>query len=843
MGKVEMANEDQIMTKASQILKLMLGASAFALFAAAAHPQDAGEDDDTSIFQRFPGMSESEEAEEELMEELQEAEAEAEEELQEAEGELMEVLDEVEEEGQEAESEIMEVLEEVEEDGQEAEGELMETLEEADEQVAEGEEELMETLEEGETETEAEAGTDETTVSPAGLVPSGTELSPEAEASAAGVECADEGTCIVEATGQPLRILPRSFAALYAAPEADADVLSNAVSAFKPAFVFDRQGVDLSDPTDPKGWYQVGYSQRSPIGWMKAADVVEWRQALLLEYIHPGTGRDKRTPVVMFNDKASLSGLVTGGGRTGKVDDILEDIESGNRPDGVIGREPGEFLNINESFYLLPIIQWEREQAFDEPAHYLQLFAAVPGARAESAGEGTLESDNFLEETLTSVPEETQVDIVFVMDMTGSMQPYMDRVKDAVGQLATSLDNNSDLDFRFGLVGYRDSIDVTPGLEWTTKNFTPELVKAGDLEALLESEAKAAALSSDEWAEDVHGGYLEGVNSAWRESDDKRQMRFIILVGDASGHDLGGNKKAKNSAGMTEEELVNLARGKNIYSLGLYLQDDRAEPDWQKGVSQFGQLAALPDGRGQGVVPVDADAAADEESGIGATTEFVGMALVDFITADMSTRREMAEEIEPVDTDEEAPEDIVKSIEVARGVLQAGMVDWLGDGAQAPKDFVSWAFDQDLKDLTRPALAVRVMMTREQLDNVIRQSETLLDALDTNILGQVDFLTSLKLASAQTSLGLEVDPDLSLGDQEFLPQWVAALPYRSRVLGMTPSEFTNLSSSERIEFRASLEAKYNSYREIANTPGVWIQLDEGDTELQKVTSIPLALLP
>ncbi len=672
------------------------------------------------------------------------------------------------------------------------------------------------------------------------------EMSEEAEASAAGVECPGEGTCIVEATGQPLRILPRSFAALYEGPEADADVLSNAVSAFKPAFVFDRQGVDLSDPTDPKGWYQVGYSQRSPIGWMKAADVVEWRQALLLEYIHPGTGSDKRTPVVMFNDKASLSGLVTGGGRTDKVDEILSDIENGERPEGVIGLEPGEYLNINESFYLLPIIQWEREQAFDEPAHYLQLFAAVPGSRAEETGEGTLESETFLEETLTAVPDETEVDIVFVMDMTGSMQPYMDRVKDGVASVAAALEESGDLDFRFGLVGYRDSTDVTPDLEWTTKNFTPELVTAADFTSILENDAKAAAVSSDEWAEDVHGGYLEGVNSAWRDSEDKRQMRFIILVGDASGHDLGGNKKAKNSAGMTEEELVNLARGKNIYALSLYLQDDRAEPDWDKGVNQFGQLAALPNGRGEGVVPVDADAAADEQAGINATTEFVGLALIDFITADMDERRAMVEDAAPLEEEQgegETAEETLKSIEVARGVLQAGMVDWLGDGAQAPKDFVSWAFDQDLKDLTRPALSVRVMMTREQLDNVIRQSETLLDALDTNILGQVDFLTSLKLASAQTSLGIEVDPDLSLGDQEFLPQWVAALPYRSRVLGMTPSEFTNLSSSERIEFRASLEAKYNSYREIVNTPDIWIKLDEGDTELQEVTSIPLALLP
>lgn len=673
-------------------------------------------------------------------------------------------------------------------------------------------------------------------------------LSPEAVASAAGVTCEADALCLVDATGQPLRVLPRSFAALYADPAADAAVLSSAVSAFKPAFVFDRRGVDLSDPINPKGWYQVGYSTRRPVGWLKASDVLEWRQALLLEYIHPGTGADIRKPVLMFASEEALKDVVLASGRQRKVDELLASVEAGERPEGVIGREPPVFLNMNETFYFLPIIQWAEEESFDEPTHYLQVFAAVPGKRAEEAGQGTLEDEDFLKETLATMSGETQVDVVFVMDMTGSMQPYIDRVKAAVAQFAADLESRSasdnKVDFRFGLVGYRDSVEVTPDLEWSTKNFTPELVSAENLVQILNANAKAAEVSSDEWAEDVHGGVLEGISSAWREDEDKRHIRLIVLIGDASGHSVADEKKKqKNSAGMSEEDLNAMAVDKGIYVFGVYLKDDRAEPEWDKALDQFGRFARLPNAEDVGAIGVDADEGSQEGETIERATQEIGNWFTELLNAKSEEVEEFVQDDAPVELEPDALDSTVQTVETARGVVQAALVDWLGDAANPPKDFVSWVFDQDLSDINRPALGVRVLMTREQLDNVIRQSEVLLDALDTNIYGQVDFLNALKQTSAQTSLGLEVDPDLSLRDQEFLPKWVAALPYRSRALSMTPSEFANLSASERMEFRASLESKYKSYREIAGTPELWIKLDDSDTELQEVTAIPLSLLP
>ena len=659
-----------------------------------------------------------------------------------------------------------------------------------------------------------------------------------------GIDCGGEGVCIVEATSQPLRALPRSFAALYSEPDAtEENILSNAVSAFKPTFVFDRENVDLTDPTEPKGWYQIGYSTRSPIGWLQAKDVVEWRQALLLEYMHPGTAQDARTPVLMFESSDQLKSVVMASDRSARADNMLSEIRAGGVPEGVVGKEPSNFLNINDSFYLLPVVQWSREQALDEPSHYLQVFAAVPGERAEFQGEGTLEDEDYLQEDILGGSRAEMVDIVFVMDMTGSMQPYINSVKNALSKVVSQIEasEQDEKRVRFGLIGYRDNIDVTPELEWNVKNFTPELVDAQSILDLIEGEAKAAQVSSDEWAEDVHGGYLEGLNSAWRENEGNKSVRIMLLIGDASGHNQADERRGfKNSASMTEADLNAQARDVGVYPFAIYLQDGRAERDWDQGLSQFGAFARGGKGNDDAVLPAptdEADAALDQAA------NYIGSRMSELISSELGEIQKFVDSAEDEQAPAPANETAALMIEMAQGVMQAAMVDYLGDGAKAPKDFVSWVHDYDLKDPNRPALAARVLITREQFDNIIRQTEALNEALDNNILGQIDFLTSLQLASAKTSLGLEVDPDLSLGEQEFLPKWVAALPYRSRVLSITPSEFANLTASERAEFQASLKSKHNSYLEIASATEKWFKLDENDTELQEVVALRLSLLP
>ena len=657
-----------------------------------------------------------------------------------------------------------------------------------------------------------------------------------------GVECVDDIACRVTETGLSLRALPRSFSPLYAAADDSVDPISNAVSGFKPMFVFDIQDLDDRDPASINGWYQLGYSERRPIGWMKAQDVIEWRQALLLEYSHPGAGSNRRTPVVMFSEMDALQEFVTKNGRKSRTQNLLDQIDNGEVPAKVIGKEPDRFLNIDDDFYLLPVVDWSREETFDKPSHYLQVVAAVPGSRAESKGESTLQDEEYLKENLFD--GEAITDIVFVMDMTGSMQPYIDAVKKTLGNLVTNLADSEQEEspVRFGLVGYRDSIEATPELNWDVENFTPELLDAADFLEVL-NEAAAAEVSSDEWAENVHGGYLGGINSQWRTlDDDRKSIRLMLLIGDASGHDIVDEKRGyKNSTGSTAQDLYELARTNGIYPYSIHLRDERAEREWGKAQEQFSRFAyGSADGSSTTTFSVQTDQA---EENLTDTAQYIGNRFKSVIEGGFEALNNFANS----DTDPEAPEMATEEgrqmIELARGVMQAAIADFLGDGVKPPRDFTSWVHDYDLADATREALSVRVMISRDQFDNVIRQTESLVDAIQAQTLGNVDFLIALKQASARTSLGLELKTDSSFEEQEFLPNWIASLPYKSRVLAMSPDEFANLKVNERKQFLARLESKLNAYSEIAGNVDRWLKLDENDDSLQEVIALPLTLLP
>lgn len=95
----------------------------------------------------------------------------------------------------------------------------------------------------------------------------------------------------------PLKVLTRPFANIYATPAEDAHKVRENTPAFSAYYVYQK--------TD--GWYEVGSDNRGKkVGWMRADDVVEWKQNLVVEFTHP----EGRQPVFMFGDKAPLAQLV-----------------------------------------------------------------------------------------------------------------------------------------------------------------------------------------------------------------------------------------------------------------------------------------------------------------------------------------------------------------------------------------------------------------------------------------------------------------------------------------------------------------------------------------------------
>ena len=195
------------------------------------------------------------------------------------------------------------------------------------------------------------------------------------------ITCSTGNVCRENSTMLPLKALPRPYSPMYKSAEAKEDnILTANVKPFSPVYVFARENVDFSNPAEPTGWYQVGATVKQPLGWMQAKDLMEWKQALVVSYTHPGASEeDKRNRVLMFDAKDALEKVVSATDRQNVAQKLYDQIKKGEKPERVITAEPKEFLNIENTFYILPVIDYKVETQFDDETRLLQIAAAVPG--------------------------------------------------------------------------------------------------------------------------------------------------------------------------------------------------------------------------------------------------------------------------------------------------------------------------------------------------------------------------------------------------------------------------------------------------------------------------------
>ena len=98
--------------------------------------------------------------------------------------------------------------------------------------------------------------------------------------------------------------------------------------------------------------------------------------------------------------------------------------------------------------------------------------------------------------------------IVFVIDTTISMKPYIDRTRDAVRKIYDQIETADLADkVAFGLVAFRSSTHKTPGLQYATKIFSD--LRDGRQRAAFEQaleQVEEAKVSSHSFNEDAFAG-------------------------------------------------------------------------------------------------------------------------------------------------------------------------------------------------------------------------------------------------------------------------------------------------------------------------------------------------
>lgn len=639
-----------------------------------------------------------------------------------------------------------------------------------------------------------------------------------------GVACEAGAVCMETATQLPLRVLPRPFSKLFRDAAADdGAVISANMPAFHPLFVFERRALDLSATADPKGWYQVGRTRGEPEGWMQARDVLEWRQALLVSYTHPGGPLEGRNPVLMFNDKDALEAVVDDMDMAGKAQALYAQIKDGESPDSIVSMEPQRFVDITRQFYVLPILQWSQLQIDGDDARLLQLAAAVPRSR----GADTLENAEYRDQAqvdrsgVGAALKDVKVDIVFVIDTTRSMQPFIDMTREAVANMAKSFTAETADRFRFGLVTFRDSIEVVPQLEYLTRNLTPELVSAEALVGLLDTEARATTVGSLDYAEEVFAGVDVALRSNWRDD----AFRFVILVGDASSHPKG---HAQSTTGKDEVDLRREYDDAQVHLLAIHLQNPQAAEDHPVAIAQFSHLARV---RG------DESKSALEQ--VNAYDEADYRALVARVTGDINAKLNTTLGIAPTAVaDAAAPLDSVASL------WEAALIEYVGKEANPPKDIVAWALDRDLVNPADRALDVRVLVTREQLSTLAQALDQVVQALMRAEVTQAQFFESLQSVSGQTMKRPEdIGAAGQLADTGLLPAFIQSLPYRSDILALNDDMFASMTTEQRSQLEWSILAKLQQYRAINEQVDAWFRLNDTDPDRDMVYPLHLDYLP
>jgi len=676
-------------------------------------------------------------------------------------------------------------------------------------------------------------------------------------------EGAREPVMVEGKSSLPLRVLTRPRSSLYSAADEKSSVVKGNLPAFTNFYVYTRPGGEAAGAGT--GWYEVGTDDKGKTaGWVKADDVFEWKQTMCLAYTNP----HDRSPVLMFETRKPLEDFIRQPAkeREAGVKKLYETIDSKNIPAGfpVLSMEPKLAVDMAKQFYLLPILDFQAVEIDNRPSRLLELAAVTAGGEKAREKSDIRVNPDFLgqatataEETMQKKGENLAVDFVWVMDTTLSMGPYIEKTTEMIKKVSQNIiASNPEFDqrLRFGLWGFRDNADEVPGLEYTTRNFTPELKPIQDFMAVMD-EVKETKVDSVDFPEDAFSGVQDGLyKTAWRPDS----LKIMVLVGDAPGHEMGHKW---NLSGKNAEALRTELSEKKISFFSVQIRPKGAKRHQAVAQEQF---TALSLNRG-----VDTPAYIDVQSGemesFNRAAELIVLPAVKLISVALAAAQpaedkaaedkaaeasppggEMAALLEDEMKMEGANEKEKEFRAVVENSLQAALVDWLGSAAeaQAPRDIVAWVVDKDLLDSNKASLEVRLLLNKRQLDSLRTLLGGVIEAGKRSTISGEDFFDSLKAASSIVVR----DPDklaqaVNIEKSGLIPEFLEGLPYRSRLMSMNNDLWNSLSQDEQDNFVNNLEANVKAYQSIHDEPGGWITLNEGDDADETVYPLPLDLLP
>ena len=219
----------------------------------------------------------------------------------------------------------------------------------------------------------------------------------------------------------------------------------------------------------------------------------------------------------------------------------------------------GESLSSDDEF--------DKKIKTDLTNNYLQTLTEFDKSKVKSEKEifesnfSTLKNDyKIIEQYEELIFKGTSIDIMFIMDLTGSMGSYLSETKRNIKKITEEIsEHNPGSKIRLGFVGYRDYETKEEKRKYEIIDFTE------NIDNFITSIKKFNCYGGGDQPEDIAGGLNEALKMEWKST-----ARYVVLVCDAPCH---GSKyheiyidtfKEGDPAGLEIEDLMQKFKNMNI---------------------------------------------------------------------------------------------------------------------------------------------------------------------------------------------------------------------------------------------------------------------------------------
>ena len=667
----------------------------------------------------------------------------------------------------------------------------------------------------------------------------------------------------------PLRVLVRPFSSIYAKNSLKSEIVMSNVPALKPFYVYHKptpEEIELED-----AWYQVGTNTRGKtVGWIQAKDLLEWKQTMCLVYTHP----EGRKPLLMFDKESDLQNLLnlSEENRSKKIEEYYRVIAENKIPKNfpIKSIEPKRALDWKKEFYFLPILDFKSVEFGNREARMLKLTASTNSRADARVSTDIAKNDSYREGAnikSTTIDKELikrlKLDIVWVVDTTVSMRPYIDRTMAVIEEISHEIGKSSDTNvaINFGIWGFRDNRVDIPNIGYTTKNYTDKLVNAEEFSHVLSS-VKTTKVDSVDYPEDLFSGMNNAINDTnWR----KNAMRFIVLVGDAPSHKAGHKW---NLSGQNEETLRSMANDRNVNIFAIHIFNPKAKKFQELALEQYKVLSTNKGSTKPSFIEVlstNLDQFQEFTSDITKvfTENIQKFKEYNFTTSNTKSLKPIpkddlskpnsemsfSEDVNKLDIDAvivKKEKDTNSSKTLAKNMFRSALVEWIGSqgDTKPPRDIVAWSIDKDLENPSIPSVEVRLLINKRQLDSLATTLDSIITAGIQGSVSGEDFFSLLQATTAMVSR----DPNMirqakRMTDTGLVPEFLQGLPYQSQLMAMDNELWDSLSVDEQTEFVDSMSSKVDAYRRIHDSPEGWIAINPDDDPDEYIYPISLDLLP